>query len=101
MTWIGTSWKMTKTIAEARDYACVLAATSPSAGVQALAVDESDAASPFLDIRARAYSPEFLDLYDMPWAERLLPPCATTSTGSPGCAQKRPPSCGSARTCRS
>ncbi|MGN9839263.1 FGGY family carbohydrate kinase [Nonomuraea sp. H19] len=37
------------------------------------AVEESDAAAPFLDIRTRAYSPEILDLLGMPWAERLLP----------------------------
>jgi sugar (pentulose or hexulose) kinase len=37
------------------------------------AADESDAASPFLDIRSRSYSPKLLDLYDMPWVERLLP----------------------------
>ncbi|MDQ3432436.1 MAG: hypothetical protein M3467_09500 [Actinomycetota bacterium] len=92
---------MTKTIAEARDYACVLAATSPSAGVQALAVDESDAASPFLDIRARAYSPEFLDLYDMPWGGAAAAPVRDDEHRVAGCAQKRPPSCGSARTCRS
>jgi xylulokinase len=39
----------------------------------AYAVEESDAASPFLDIRSRAYSPEILDLLGVPWAERLLP----------------------------
>lgn len=38
-----------------------------------LAADESDAACPFLDIRSRRYSPELLDLYGMPWVERLLP----------------------------
>jgi erythritol kinase len=37
------------------------------------AVEESDAASPFLDIRGRTYAPEILDLLGMPWAERLLP----------------------------
>jgi erythritol kinase (D-erythritol 1-phosphate-forming) len=37
------------------------------------AVDESDAASPFLDIRTRRYSPRLFELYDMPWVERLLP----------------------------
>ncbi|MBC8091212.1 MAG: triose-phosphate isomerase, partial [Pseudonocardia sp.] len=31
--WIGTSWKMTKTLAEARDYAVRLAATPPPPGV--------------------------------------------------------------------
>lgn len=39
-----------------------------------LAVDESDAANPFLDVRTRAYSPELLELFGMPWVERLLPP---------------------------
>ena len=38
-----------------------------------LAADESDAAAPFLDVRARTYSPELLALYGLPWAERLLP----------------------------
>ncbi len=37
------------------------------------AVEESDAASPFLDLKARAYSADVLDLFGMPWAERLLP----------------------------
>ncbi len=37
------------------------------------AIDESDAAVPFLDIRTRRYSPALLDLYEMPWAQRLLP----------------------------
>ncbi len=38
-----------------------------------LAIDESDAAAPFLDVRTRRYSPALLDLYEMPWAQRLLP----------------------------
>ncbi len=37
------------------------------------AAEESDAASPFLDLAARAYSPAILELFGMPWAERLLP----------------------------
>jgi erythritol kinase len=37
------------------------------------AADQSDAASPFLDIRSRRYSPKLFELYDMPWVERLLP----------------------------
>ena len=37
------------------------------------AVDESDAASPFLDVHTRRYSPELLDLFGMPWVESLLP----------------------------
>ncbi|MDQ6754499.1 MAG: carbohydrate kinase [Actinomycetota bacterium] len=37
------------------------------------AVDESDAAAPFMDIRTRQYSPELLGLYDMEWAQSLLP----------------------------
>ncbi len=36
-------------------------------------IDESDAAAPFMDIRSRQYSPELLRLYDMEWAQRLLP----------------------------
>ncbi|MCW2877623.1 MAG: carbohydrate kinase [Sphaerisporangium sp.] len=37
------------------------------------AAEESDAASPFLDLRERVYSPAILELLDMPWVERLLP----------------------------
>ena len=40
----------------------------------AVAVDESDASAPFLDIRSRSYAPELLELYGMGWAGRLLPP---------------------------
>ena len=38
-----------------------------------LAVDESDASAPLLDIRTRAYSPELLELFDLEWAAPLLP----------------------------
>jgi len=38
-----------------------------------LAIDESDASVPFFDVRKRRYSPELLRLYDLEWAERLLP----------------------------
>ncbi|MEU0571967.1 FGGY-family carbohydrate kinase [Nonomuraea sp. NPDC005983] len=38
-----------------------------------LAADESDASAPFMDLRARAYSPELLELFGLEWAERLLP----------------------------
>lgn len=38
-----------------------------------VAVDESDAAAPFLDINTRKYSERLLELYDMRWARRLLP----------------------------
>jgi erythritol kinase len=38
-----------------------------------LAIDESDASCPLLDIRARRWSPEVLKLYDLEWAEHLLP----------------------------
>lgn len=37
------------------------------------AIDESDGAAPFMDIRTRQYSPELLKLYDMEWARTLLP----------------------------
>ncbi len=37
------------------------------------AVEESDAASPFLDIRTRSYSPAVRELLGLEWAERLLP----------------------------
>ncbi|MCK2212657.1 carbohydrate kinase [Actinomadura sp. ATCC 31491] len=39
-----------------------------------LAAEESDASAPFMDLRARAYSPELLRLFGAEWAERLLPP---------------------------
>lgn len=38
-----------------------------------VAADESDASAPFMDIRARTYAPQLLRLYDLAWAERLLP----------------------------
>jgi xylulokinase len=38
-----------------------------------MAIDESDAAVPFFDVRARRYSEELLELYGLEWAERLLP----------------------------
>ena len=38
-----------------------------------LAADESDATSPFLNLSTGEYSPEILDLFNMPWAEELLP----------------------------
>ncbi|MEV0197791.1 FGGY-family carbohydrate kinase [Nonomuraea sp. NPDC050691] len=38
-----------------------------------LAADESDASAPFLDLRARSYSTELLRMFDLEWAERLLP----------------------------
>ncbi|OHV43454.1 FGGY-family carbohydrate kinase [Pseudofrankia sp. BMG5.36] len=38
-----------------------------------ITVDDSDASAPFLDIRTRRYSRELFDLYDMRWAEPLLP----------------------------
>jgi erythritol kinase len=37
------------------------------------AIDESDGAAPFMDIRTRQYSPELLKLYEMEWAQPLLP----------------------------
>lgn len=39
-----------------------------------LVADESDASAPFMDLRARAYSPSLLSLFGTEWAERLLPP---------------------------
>jgi erythritol kinase len=38
-----------------------------------VAVDESDASAPFLDIRERAWSDRLFELYDMEWMRRLLP----------------------------
>jgi erythritol kinase len=37
------------------------------------AIDESDGAAPFMDIRTRSYSPQLLKLYGMEWARTLLP----------------------------
>ena len=37
------------------------------------AVDGSEAAAPWLDIASMTYSSRLLDLYEIPWAERLLP----------------------------
>jgi xylulokinase len=39
-----------------------------------VAVDRSDASAPFLDATSRDYSAELLELFDLSWAERLLPP---------------------------
>ncbi|WP_043618229.1 FGGY-family carbohydrate kinase [Nonomuraea candida] len=39
-----------------------------------LVADESDASAPFMDLRARAYSPGLAALFGLEWAERLLPP---------------------------
>ncbi|MGW0063307.1 FGGY family carbohydrate kinase [Streptosporangium sandarakinum] len=36
------------------------------------AADESDASAPFMDLRARAYSPELMALFGLEWAARLL-----------------------------
>jgi erythritol kinase (D-erythritol 1-phosphate-forming) len=38
------------------------------------AIDESEAAAPWLDVARRDYSPEILELFDLGWAHRLLPP---------------------------
>jgi erythritol kinase (D-erythritol 1-phosphate-forming) len=38
-----------------------------------MVIDESDASVPFFDVRTRRYSGELLKLYDLEWAERLLP----------------------------
>jgi xylulokinase len=42
-----------------------------------LAIDSSDASAPFMDIRTREYSPELLRMYDLEWAEPLLPELRT------------------------
>ncbi|ASU84432.1 carbohydrate kinase [Nocardiopsis gilva YIM 90087] len=39
----------------------------------AIAVDESDASAPFLDLRTRRYDPAGLALFDLEWAAELLP----------------------------
>ncbi|WP_248966100.1 FGGY-family carbohydrate kinase [Sphaerisporangium perillae] len=38
-----------------------------------IATDESDASAPFMDLRARAYSPELMTMFGLEWASRLLP----------------------------
>jgi erythritol kinase (D-erythritol 1-phosphate-forming) len=38
-----------------------------------MAIDESDASVPFFDVRKRCYARELLKLYNLEWAERLLP----------------------------
>ncbi|MGP3956006.1 FGGY family carbohydrate kinase [Nonomuraea sp. 3N208] len=43
--------------------------------------DESDASAPFMDLRARAYSPELLAMFGLEWAERLLPPVRSCPAG--------------------
>ncbi|MEV0615492.1 FGGY-family carbohydrate kinase [Nonomuraea sp. NPDC050404] len=53
-----------------------------------LVADESDASAPFMDLRARAYSPELFALYGLDWARRLLPeirPCPVAGL-TPGAA---------------
>ncbi|MEO3870584.1 FGGY-family carbohydrate kinase [Nonomuraea sp. B12E4] len=39
-----------------------------------LVAEESDASAPFMDLRARAYSPALAAMFGLEWAERLLPP---------------------------
>ncbi|MGH3096659.1 MAG: FGGY-family carbohydrate kinase, partial [Streptosporangiales bacterium] len=61
-----------------------------------LAVDESEAAAPWLDVERREYDLTLLDMYGLPWARRLLPelrhddqrvapllPAAATTLGLP------------------
>ena len=36
-------------------------------------LDESDAGNPWFDIASRAYAPAVLDIFDLGWAQRLLP----------------------------
>lgn len=38
------------------------------------AIDTSEAAAPWLDVARRAYSDDILELFDLAWARRLLPP---------------------------
>jgi erythritol kinase len=38
-----------------------------------LTIDSSDGSAPFMDIRSREYSTELLSLYDLEWAQSLLP----------------------------
>lgn len=41
------------------------------------AVDSSDGAAPFMDIRTRLYDPELFEAYGMPWAKDLMPEILT------------------------
>ncbi|RVX44185.1 xylulokinase [Nonomuraea polychroma] len=43
--------------------------------------EESDASAPFMDLRARAYSPDLLAMFGLEWAERLLPPVRSCPVG--------------------
>jgi xylulokinase len=42
----------------------------------AVVMEESDASAPFVALRTGRYDPRLLDLFDLAWAERLLPPVA-------------------------
>ncbi|MFE9693784.1 FGGY family carbohydrate kinase [Micromonospora sp. NPDC005806] len=42
----------------------------------AVVMEESDASAPFVELRTGRYDPRLLDLFDLAWAERLLPPVA-------------------------
>lgn len=41
-----------------------------------LVMEESDASAPFVELRTGRYDPRLLELFDLAWAERLLPPVA-------------------------
>ena len=43
------------------------------------AIDESDAAVPFMDITSRTYSEDLIELFDMQWGRRFLPPILSGS----------------------
>lgn len=42
----------------------------------AVVMEESDASAPFVELRTGRYDRRLLDLFDLAWAERLLPPVA-------------------------
>lgn len=42
-----------------------------------VAMDISDASAPWLDARTMRYAPQVLELFDLPWAQRLLPAVRT------------------------
>ncbi|MGS2615488.1 FGGY family carbohydrate kinase [Micromonospora sp. LZ34] len=42
----------------------------------AVVMEESDASAPFVELRTGRYAPRLFDLFDLAWAQRLLPPVA-------------------------
>lgn len=71
MSWVGTSWKMNKTLAEARDYATRLAAAlsdGAPAGVQPFIIPPATAITTVRDILGPD-SPVVLGIQNAHWAD--------------------------------